>query len=291
LKLFWSNKRKAQEFHELGQIQSDEGDESAAIASYLKAIELDPKKSESYYNLGLIYKYQGEWDKSLEFNAEAYRLDPDDEAARWNLAIAATALRNWPIARRAWADNGIKLDGDSGPINMDFGIAPVRLNPDGNGEVVWTTRIDPVRARIDNIPYRESGFKHGDIVLHDGAPVGSRKIGEKEYSVFNVLELFEESNYTTIELLVSIECDADLEILENLFSSTPHYFEDWTSNVRILCKQCSEGKPHDHHDIELKDEWNPKRTLGVAVLKNESVSEIFDVWQKECKGRLLEIIT
>ena len=83
----------------------------------------------------------------------------------------------------------------------------------------------------------------------------------------------------------------DLEILEKLFSTTPHYFEDWSSNVQILCKQCSEGKPHEHHDAELKDEWNPKRTLGIATLNNESVSEIFDVWQKKSKGQLLEIIT
>ena len=200
MKLFSSKKKQAQKFHELGQAQSDEGNDLEAITSYMKAIELDPQKSESFYNLGLIYKYKGEWEKSLEFNAEAYRLDPDDEAARWNLAIAATALRNWPIARKAWTDNGIALEGDSGAINMNFGIAPVRLNPDESGEVVWATRIDPVRARIDNIPFKESGFKHGDIVLHDGAPVGSRKIGEKEYSVFNVLELFEKSDYTTIEL-------------------------------------------------------------------------------------------
>ena len=289
MNLFSLSKKQAQKMHELGLSLSDEGKDSEAIDSYLKAIDLDPSKSESFYNIGLIYKYQGEWAKSLEFNSKAYTLDPDHEGSRWNLAIAATALRNWEIARNAWKDNGIKLEGDSGPIAMNFGIAPVRLNPSESGEVVWASRIDPVRARIDNIPYKESGFKYRDIVLHDGAPVGTRKIAEKEYSVFNVLELFEPSNYSTIEASVSIESDEDLKVLQKIFSDTPHHFEDWSTNVRILCRQCSEGKPHEHHDNDLKNEWNPKRTLGIAVHGHESILGIFEIWHQKCNGRLLNI--
>ncbi|MGP4846169.1 tetratricopeptide repeat protein [Marinobacter sp. 1Y8] len=168
MKLFNRNGKKAQRLHEQGQQLSDGGRDEEAVEAYLKAIELDPNKSESFYNVGLIYKYQGAWEKSLEYNAKAYELNPEDESARWNLAIAATALREWKIARRAWSDNGIELEGEAGPINMNFGITPVRLNPEISGEVVWATRVDPVRARIDSIPYKESGFMHGDVVLHDG---------------------------------------------------------------------------------------------------------------------------
>ncbi len=152
MKLTDLSKKKAQKFHDQGQALSDDGKDREAIDAYLKAIEIDPRKSESFYNIGLIYKYRGEWIKSLEYNARAYALDPEDEAARWNLAIAATALRKWDIARDAWKDNGITLEGGSGPISMNFDMTPVRLNPDDSGEVVWATRIDPVRARIDSIP-------------------------------------------------------------------------------------------------------------------------------------------
>ena len=97
------------------------------------------------------------------------------------ITIASTALRKWDDVRSVWKDNGINVDGESGPIEMDFGMTPVRLNPEDDGEVVWATRIDPVRARLDSIPYKESGFKHGDIVLHDGAAVGYREVGDNEY--------------------------------------------------------------------------------------------------------------
>jgi hypothetical protein len=291
LSLINLNERKAARLHEQAQSLSDAGEDDEAIALYLQAVELDPKRSESFYNIGLIYKYRGEWEKSLQYNARAYELAPDDEAARWNLAIAATALREWDIARSAWRDNGIELEGDSGPINMNFGSTPVRLNPDGNGEVVWATRIDPVRARIESVPYRESGFRHGDIVLHDGAAVGYREVGGKEYPVFNVLELFEPSRYRTLVARVRITCDEDIDVLKQLFVPTRHDFEDWTTGIKMICRQCSEGKPHEHHDQELAEEWLAERTLGVAVFANEPVQPLFETWQQQTGAKLLELET
>lgn len=287
MNLFNLNKRKAQKFHEQGQALSDDGRDLEAIEMYRKAIELDPHKSESYYNIGLIYKYCNEWELSLEYNKKANALAPDDEAARWNLAIAATALRKWDIARSAWKQNGIELEGDAGPINMNFGMTPIRLNPEDGAEVVWATRIDPVRARIDSIPYASSGFRHGDLVLHDGAAVGYRKIVEREYPVFNVLELFEKSNYETLIATVEISENEDLNELEKIFSATKHEFEDWTSNIRSLCRQCSEGIPHAHHDEELEEQLPLKRTLGLAIYNNQNVVPLFDDWQKKTQAKLL----
>lgn len=289
MNLFNLNKKRAQKFHQEAQLLSDSGKASEAIELYLKAIELDPEKSESFYNLGLIYKYRCEWQSSFEYNKRANEIAPEDEAARWNLAIAATALRQWDVARLAWKQNGIELEGDGGPINMNFGITPVRLNPDGDGEVVWGTRIDPARVRIDSIPYADSGFKYGDIVLNDGAAVGYRKIGEREYPVFNVLELFESSEYETSIATVEVSKEEDLKELEQIFSTTPHNFEDWTTNIRNVCRQCSEGRPHVHHDVELKNEWNAQRTLGVAIFGNQHLEQLFNDWQKRTGAKLLSL--
>ncbi|MCG8610014.1 MAG: hypothetical protein MI864_05715 [Pseudomonadales bacterium] len=236
-----------------------------------------------------MYKYQNEWEKSLKFNEKAYELDPEDEAARWNLAIAATALRKWKLARKAWIDNGISIEPGDEPISMNFGMTPVQLNPEGSGEVVWATRIDPVRARIDSIPYKESGFRHGDIVLHDGAAVGYREVGDREYPVFNVLELFEESSFSTFIATVEIKRDQDLDKLQNLFAETKHDFEDWTMNIRAICRQCSEGKPHEHHDEELIDEWVSERTLGIAAFEGLSLNDVFDEWKKITHAKLINI--
>jgi tetratricopeptide (TPR) repeat protein len=289
LEIFNLKKKRAQKLHAKAQQLSDEGYDSEALELYFQAITLDPEKSESYYNIGLIYKYRGEWELSLKYNKLANDLCPEDEAARWNLAIAATALRNWDIARAAWIQNGIRLDGESGPIEMNFGITPVRLNPNDAGEVVWATRIDPVRARIDSIPFIESGFRHGDIVLHDGAPVGQRQIDGREYPVFNALQIFEQSDYQTVRAEVELTKDEDLQVLEELLSKGSHVLEDWTANIRMLCKQCSEGIPHEHHHGEPPANWVSERKFGIAIYGGGSISSLLDAWQSQTGSRLISL--
>lgn len=285
--IFSNDKKRATKLHEEGQHLSDQGKDQEAIAKYLKAIELNPEKSESFYNIGLIYKYRGEWELSFDYNKKANQLDPADEAARWNLAIAATALRKWDVARLVWMQQGLKIDDETGPIEMDFGMTPIRLNPQESAEVVWANRIDPVRARIVSVPKTSAGFNHGDIVLHDGAAVGYRHVGEAKYPVFNVLELFESSNYKTFVANVEILDEENMAELEKIFSDSSHEFEDWTSNVRILCRQCSEGDDHDHHDEDLKNEFYSNRTLGVAVFDKQDVLPFFNEWQNKTGAKLL----
>lgn len=274
-----SNQQRAQALHEEAQALEDAGEADQAIEKYLQAIELEPTRSASHYNLGLIYKYRKDWENSLLFNRIANELDPDDEAARWNLAIAATALRDWSTARRAWRDNGLTLDGGEGGIEMDFGLTPVRLNPDGDAEVLWARRIDPVRARLLNIPFAGSGYHLEDIVLHDGAPAGYRMLDGRECPVFDVLELFEASGSETFEVDIEVHDVADMETLAKAFDDAGLSMEDWTGNVRMLCKQCSEGVPHEHHDQEAPADWSNKRSLGIAASDWEAVQAVLERWK------------
>lgn len=256
-------RQQAEDLHEQAR-QLDDDDE--ALRVYHQALALDPARPSTLYNVGLIHKYRSEWAESLDFNRRAVELAPDDEAANWNLAIAATALCDWATARAAWQRLGIKLVEGEGAIEEDFGLTPVRLNPDGAGEVVWGRRIDPARVRIQNIPYASSGFRVGDVVLHDGAPVGTRTWQGVDYAVFNVLQLHVPSRLTTFELEVQVESAVDVEALDAAFEAAGCYVEDWTSTVRILCKACSEGTPHEHHDQDggKDDRWVTQRVLGAA---------------------------
>jgi len=262
-------RQRAEDLHEKAQQLEDEDE---ALRLYLHLLTLDPARPTTLYNVGLIRKYRGEWAESLDFNRRAVELAPEDEASNWNLAIAATALCDWATARATWRRLGIEVAAGGGPIEDDFGITPVRLNPDGAGEVVWGRRIDPVRVRIENIPYPSSGFRANDVVLHDGAPTGTRTSGGRDYDVFNVLQLHAPSRETTFELEVRAEAPADIEALEAAADAAGCHIEDWTANVRMLCKACSEGRPHEHHDEDggRDDRWAARRVLGAAA-QDESV--------------------
>jgi tetratricopeptide (TPR) repeat protein len=256
----------------------EQGHTEEAISIYHKAIKAAPDWATPYYNLGLIYKYRGEWQLSYANNLKALAIDADNEAARWNIGIAATALSDWRTARESWNHFGLKLDVNDDEPNLNLSRAPVRLNPDDDGEVVWCTRIDPARAIIENIPFPSSGYRYGDIVLNDGAPVGSRMSNGIEYPVFNELQLLRKSNYSTYSITVYTNQQQPIDKLWEQCEIENVQVEDW-STVRLLCRQCSEGTPHEHHDDELKEAHKNERYIGFACTNEQEILNILTSWR------------
>jgi TPR repeat len=280
--------RRAANLHNAGMECSETGNEDGAIENYNKALELDPKRGDTLYNLGLIYKYRGGWAESFDFNARARELQPDDEATLWNLGIAATALRDWSTAREVWRSLKIITEDGEGPIVGDLGQTPVRVNAGGLEdrpiEVVWSERLCPVRSRIINIPTGATGFRFGDIVLHDGARVGYRLNSYgNERPVFDVLQLFEPSRFGTYEVSIEVESAEGLKELTLACKGAGIEIEDWTANMRSLCKACSEGRPHEGHDQDLKEPvpWSGERRVGFAALDLESLNGVLGAWTEQ----------
>lgn len=269
---------RAEELHQEAMALDRAGDRDLALEKYLTALTLDDSRSTTHYNVGLIYKYRGQWSQSFAHNERAVQLAPADEAANWNLAIAATALRDWRTARRVWHGLGLPIDPGTDPIEDNFGLTPVRLDPGGDGEVVWGRRVDPVRVRILSIPYPGSGFRYRDVVLHDGAAVGYRLYEGRERPVFNVLELFESSYHATYEAELRVPGPGDIARLHELCDELGIEMEDWTTSVKSLCRQCSEGKPHEQHDRELGHQWQVEHFVGFASTDEARVRSALDRW-------------
>jgi tetratricopeptide (TPR) repeat protein len=170
---------QAMELEEAGQLEE-------AAEAYRRCLALNPGSAATWFNLALIYKRQRRWDDALEANGQAHTLDPSDQPTCWNLGIAASAVGEWETARQAWRAFGLDLPDGEGPPEVDLGPIPVRLGEDDDAEVVWATRLDPARARIDDEP-TTPGYARGDVVLHDGEPRGWRVLDDRELPVFDVL--------------------------------------------------------------------------------------------------------
>lgn len=248
-----------------------------AISLYQQAIQLAPGWAAPHYNLGLIYKYRCEWQLSFTYNKKATELDSQDEASHWNLGIAATALKEWRTARKAWNVFGLNLDINDNETNLDLGQTPVRLNPDSNAEVVWCSRIDPARTRINNVPLPESGHRYGDLLLNDGAPVGERISDGRSYPVFNELQLLEKSAYKTFSAVVYTNNKTDMDKLAKLCLDEKIGFEDW-STIRLLCKKCCEGTPHEHHDHDRKITNEAETHIGFGATNKQILQQILRNW-------------
>ena len=255
-----------------------------AIALYRQAAALLPGWSTPLYNLGLLFKNERKWAEALEYNRQATNIDRKNEAAWWNLGIAATALGDWQTARAAWRGYGIDLPDGTGPIDLPCGFCPIRLNPNGEAEVVWAHRLDPARASLASIPFPESEHRWKDIVLNDGAPTGYRKYAGKEVPVFNALDLLEKSPFGTYVARVQMPSKREYtEGLAEIAADKDGMAEDWSTSVRILCKACSEGRPHKAHDTE-KAPKSGVHIIGIAARDRRHAKTILDTWKSGREG-------
>jgi hypothetical protein len=262
---------------------SDAGRLAEAEGAFRAAAELQPDWSVPWYELGLLCKYQLRWAESLAHYQRTVALDPADEAGWWNLGIAATALGEWAEARRAWAGYGISLPDGDGPPEADFGLVPLRLDPAGAGEVVWSRRVDPARAYIENVPLPTSEFRWRDLVLHDGAPAGSRMLNGAEVAVFDVLQRLAPSGYATFVVELGPASAESIEALAVLATELEGAAEDWGTSTNILCRECSLGLPHPH--VEEGAEAAPAHPhCGLAARDGTHARQILDRWLEDTPG-------
>ena len=261
-------------------------DRRKAEALYLEAVELDPELDAAWFDLGLIAKMEKRWDDSLRYNLRAAEIlgEIQQEPAWWNSGIAATAVSSWDIARRAWRAFGLSIPDGTGEVRANFGPGAVRLNPETAGEVVWGTRIDPARIQLTSIPFPAAGHRRGDIVLHDGVPNGSREWDGRQWPVFDELVRWLASESPTSQASVSAERAEDFDELVAAIEAAGFAAEDWTTNVRLLCKQCSEGTVHSEH-AQAAIESGQEHLIGLSGSPDE-LFHILDDWAKR-KGRVV----
>lgn len=273
--------------------EAGDAERASALASEL--LELTPRSYFSWFHAGLLSKALRNWAESSERNARALELFTPEDAeafdgvnpAAWNLGIAATALGDWATARKAWAAYGVDgIGSGTEPIDGDFGLAPVRLNPDqpslphqvtpsaGSAEVVWCWRRSPAHAVISNVPLPESGHRFGDVILHDGEPKGTRRLGDREVAVFDQLQRLEDSGVPTWQAQVSGATPADLQELSELLGHRGLGMDDW-SGIRVMCSACSHGSPdngHDHPPAQAEG-----TLLGLAG-RDPELTEVVEAW-------------
>src|SRR5262245_27602277 len=273
------NRTKAAALNQRGLKEQDRGHLDEAVKLFEQAAAADPRWSVPAYNLGLIYKRQKNWKKSLEWNRRATTQDAQNQAAWWNMGIAATALGRWNLARSAWRGYGIEVADGEGPVDLPCGVGPVRINPSGDAEVVWGYRRDPARMEIASIPLPESKHRWHDVVLNDGAPNGYRKFQGKEYPVFDALELLQPSPFGTF--LAQVVMPDGSPPFAELVQAAEHLegsAEDWSTSLRMLCKACSEGRPHKQHDTKAAPA-DGVHLIGIAGRDQPHATKILEAWQ------------
>lgn len=275
---------------------NEAGDVERANACAEAMTQAAPEVFAAWFEAGLHAKARRDWPRCRAWNARAIELFGDAERqefdganpAAWNLGIAATALGDWSSARRAWAAYGITGIGDGAQeIDVNFGMAPIRLNPDrpslalqvqpayGETEVVWCWRRSPAHAVIASVPLPESGHRFRDVLLHDGEPKGTRRSGGRDVSVFDEIARLQESQLPTWQAQVSGASEADIDAAADLFGECGLGADNW-SGINLLCADCSHGSPGRDHHHEAPPAGTV--TLGLAGRERE-IAECLERWR------------
>ena len=67
-------------------------------------------------------------------------------------------------------------------------------------------------------------------------------------------------------------------------------FENWTDNIRAICRQCSEGAPHEKHDKDLEREiFHDEYIIAIAAKSLTQMEELLHTWQAKFSAEVLEI--
>lgn len=133
----------------------------------------------------------------------------------------------------------------------------------------------------------ESGHRYGDIVLHDGGPVGTRRLGDHELGVFNEIALWSWSPHATLTAPLTAPGPGpdDVQDLIDRCEQAGGGAEDWTTSVRLLCLQCSEGNPQDEHQhAPPTGTWEPRRSVGLAGTPDQ-LERALITWSAAGAGR------
>lgn len=299
---------RIKQLYDVWNAADESGDLAVASAAADEVTRLAPDWYVGWFDAGLLSKATGDWQEAVTRNSRAVPLFDAEvaerfggvNAAAWNLGIAATAVGDWSTARRAWQTYGLGDFADSdAPLDNDLGTTPLRVNPDraalphqvlcdhGSTAVVWAWRRSPAHGVISSVPLPESGHRFRDHVLHDGAPSGTRRLGEQEVPVFDELLRLQGSDFPTWQAIVTGTGPDDLGALADLVGERGLGVDDW-SRIRPLCADCSHGSPDDghHHDAPEPQE----QLLGLAGDESD-LRTCFEEWTAAREGVALRELT
>lgn len=92
------NPRSAEAYHGRGMAYNETGQNEQALKDYDAALALNPQYTEAYFNRGNAYSDLGQYERALRDYNEAVRIDPNHSGAIFNRSLAYMLLRRTETA-------------------------------------------------------------------------------------------------------------------------------------------------------------------------------------------------
>jgi Flp pilus assembly protein TadD len=141
---------RASVWNTLGRVQLKKGERKAAITSFEKAVEENPRSSFAHNNLGLALIYEGRYDDAVDALEEATELEPVEPYMWNNLGMAYEHLDRLEEARDAY----------SKAVELSNGRAGTNLARLKGVKSVRTARAEVEKSDVD-LPAMSEGVDGG----------------------------------------------------------------------------------------------------------------------------------
>jgi tetratricopeptide (TPR) repeat protein len=132
----------------LGQVAESQGDATAAIHQYNKALDLDSKNLPSLCRLGVIYAELKNYDKSIEIWNRYIAASGDAAFGYGNLGFCYE-LAGQPDAAKATYLKGIKKDPNNASCRTNYGIMLARAGKIEDALREWNGVLTPAQVHYN----------------------------------------------------------------------------------------------------------------------------------------------
>jgi tetratricopeptide (TPR) repeat protein len=271
-------------FRLLGESYGQKGDYDQAIATYKKAIEINPEYDQVYYNMGIAYDEKGDFDQAIAAYKNAIKINPEFNQAYNNMGSAYDEKGDYDQAIATYK-NAIK-------INPEFDQAYNNMGSAYDGKGDYDQAIAAYKKAIEINPeldqaYYNMGIAYGNKGDYDQAIAAYKKAIE--------INPEDDQAYFNMGNSYSIKGDYDqaiaayqkaLEINSTNNSSYTNLFEAQL----IQNQELNEKLGAQYVDLyqNKKDRFiNYEMLLILQDIKNQKKSTLKS-WQKKYQGVVLD---
>ena len=241
-------------------------------AAHRRALALRPDRWQGHYNYGLFLKTRGRFEEGMSANRRAAELAPQPvESIEWNLGICATGANDGQAAFDVWTRMGNKLTLDDGGLpEGGYHTVQVRLaqhplaertadhDAPGPEETIWIERLSPCHGRVRSALFHDDiGVDFGDLVLFDGAPIKTRRWGERMVPVFSHLSTLKRAGWRIFRFAGTQAREGQVGDLDDVLPDDATIYVH-TERFKVVCRECWENESIDH---EGHDDDGDKRTI------------------------------
>lgn len=255
------------------------GDVYNAVKLCKHLAKLAPDWSAPFAFLSRLYRSRQEWKPTLHYCMRAVEHNPFDENLWETLGLAATVEGDWETARYAWNQLGFHFKKSDEALHLDLGLAPVRLNPFTQPEIVAVRRIDPVRARIESIPQPASGRRYQDLILIENKSHHQLFYQNRKMAVYDELQLLKPSPWRTFAVMLQTGLQKDADTLANLCLEAGIGFDNWSNASRFFQPNLHE-KVSEYFDQSIFGKLERENLLvAIAARDKKTVTAILQNWE------------